>query len=117
MKKMKMGKREGEYIHATITLRKEHKEWAKRKGINLSRFVQNKLDEEMYLPFVVVKVASADNPEIPIMSVVLVPREKEGDIMIEKRGTYLMLDGGKYYIKPVSWEVVRKKKVVYVWED
>ena len=116
MKERKMGRRSGgEFVRALITLRKEHKEWIKRNGINLSGFVQDRIDEEMYLPLVIVKVAGADNPEIPIMSVVLLPKEKEGELQKGRRGTYLLLDGEKYYVKPIGWDAVRKRKSVYVW--
>ena len=34
-------------IKKTITIREDQEEWIKRKHINLSRFVQAKIDEEM----------------------------------------------------------------------
>ncbi len=34
-------------IKKTITIREDQEEWIKRKYINLSRFVQAKIDEEM----------------------------------------------------------------------
>ena len=34
-------------IKKTITIREDHEEWIKRRHINLSRFVQAKIDEEI----------------------------------------------------------------------
>jgi hypothetical protein len=36
-----------EYIRKNITIEKLHKDFLDRNNINLSRFVQSKLDEEM----------------------------------------------------------------------
>lgn len=36
-----------EYVRKSITIRKDQDEFVKKKYINLSRFVQKKLDEEM----------------------------------------------------------------------
>ncbi|MCI0504423.1 hypothetical protein L0Y65_07005 [Candidatus Micrarchaeota archaeon] len=44
MPKMKNGKR---YIPRSITLREDQVEYLKTNSINLSRFVQNKVDELM----------------------------------------------------------------------
>jgi post-segregation antitoxin (ccd killing protein) len=32
-------------IHKTITIKDEHEEWIKKHSINLSRFVQNRINE------------------------------------------------------------------------
>ena len=36
-----------QYVRKTITLKVEHVEWIKVHSINLSRFVQQKIEEEM----------------------------------------------------------------------
>jgi post-segregation antitoxin (ccd killing protein) len=36
-----------QYVRKTITLKVEHAEWIKVHSINLSRFVQQKIEEEM----------------------------------------------------------------------
>jgi len=35
-----------EYVRKNITIRRDQAEWIKKKAINLSKFVQNKIDEE-----------------------------------------------------------------------
>jgi len=35
------------YVSKHVTIRKDQEEFAKKHAINLSRFLQNKLDEEM----------------------------------------------------------------------
>jgi len=35
------------YVRKTITIREDQAEWIKKHFINLSRFVQEKIDEEM----------------------------------------------------------------------
>ena len=34
-------------IHKTITIKQIHEEWIEKNTINLSRFVQRKIDEEL----------------------------------------------------------------------
>ena len=36
-----------EYVKKHITLKKEHAEWVEKNCINLSRFVQRQIDEEI----------------------------------------------------------------------
>lgn len=35
------------YVKKTITIKKEHAKWIKENCINLSRFVQSKIEEEV----------------------------------------------------------------------
>jgi len=35
------------YVRKQITIKKEHEEWIKKNCINLSRFVQKKIEEEI----------------------------------------------------------------------
>jgi len=36
-----------EYVQKNITIKKEHLDWIEKYSINLSRFVQKKIDERM----------------------------------------------------------------------
>ena len=116
MKKVERGRGKEEAVRTTVYLRKEQYEWVKEKRVNLSRFVQEKLEEEMYIPLFVVRFAGAEFKPMPEGSIILLPKEKEGEIVEGKRGKYLLHDGIKYYVEIVGWNAVRKRRYVYVWD-
>ena len=110
-------KGDSNYIRTSVYLKDYHHRWVKDKGVNLSRFVQEKIEEEMFVPFVVARITGRDKDkiEVPVGAVLLISKDKLKDIQTSW-GQFLIEGNAKIYVKQTTWGVVRKRRNVYVWE-
>ena len=117
MRKVMRTRGEEKHKKAIVYLKDYQYRWIKEKGINFSRFVQEKIDEEMFIPLFIIEIASADESVPPVGSVILLTKEKKGEIKVASGGRrYLRVGKAKLFVRVAEWESVHKKKVVYIWD-
>lgn len=105
-----------DWVRVSVVIRKEQREKLQEKGMNLSEFVREKIDEFLYIPLFVVEVEGAEKG-IPEGSVIFLPVEKRGEIKVAHGGRRYIREGAvKYYVKIAKWENIRNKRYVYVYE-
>ncbi len=126
-RKKEHGEKTKNYVRTTVYLKKEHYKWVKEKKINLSGFLQMCIDREIYLPHLVVKKAwvdreaGANDRELmrikpPIGAVLLIPKNKVRSIHGGVGEYYLLLEDVKIYIEPIGWDVVARRRYIYVYD-
>ena len=105
-----------DWVRVSVVIRREQREKLQEKGINISEFVREKIDEFLYIPLFVIEVEGAEKG-IPEGSVILLPVEKKGEIKVAHGGRRYIREGrDKYYVKIEKWKNIRKRRYVYVYE-